>query len=141
MLAVGPLIKARLQGLSALAGWDLRVWTEAGDRRMVPAVDIRNGGAQVAESKAVGVRIEPLWTVTLVVRRGADAAAELDAAFWQVVESLHWCPLGLVDGRKWQQLALVSIAREPEFVDEGLAGCQLVFSTGATGKSARGSAA
>lgn len=143
MLAVGPFIKERLQGLAAIDGWDLRVGTEAGDRRVegVGAVDIRNSGAQIAESKAVGVKVEPLWTVTLVVRRGSEAASQLDAAFWQVVEALHWCQVGTVAGRHWERLALVSIQQEPEFLDVGLAGCQLVFSTGATGKSARGSAA
>lgn len=129
MLAVGSPIKDRLAVL--LGAWSVYQRTDALDKRVVPAVEVGIDGAQVADSKTGAVSLTPNWMVTLVVRRGDSAADQLDAAFAAVVESLHnWTP-GEQGGRKWERLRLVSV-REPDFVDEGLAGVVLVFSTGAS---------
>lgn len=128
MLAVGNPIKDRLAVL--LGAWSVYLRADAVDKRAVPAVEVGIDGAQVADSKTGAVSLAPNWMVTLVVRRGDGAAAQLDAAFAAVVESLHnWAP-GEQGGRKWERLRLVSV-REPDFVEEGLAGMVLVFSTGA----------
>lgn len=130
MLALEPHLKARLQTLPALTGWAVRTGTELTDRRVVPAADVRCTGAQVPDSKTGAVMVAPEWTVTLVVRRSDEAANQLDAAFAAVIASLHnWAP-GQHGGRGWEPLKLVRVT-EPQFVDEGLAGCELLFTTGA----------
>lgn len=128
MLALEPLLKTRLQSLPALTGWAVRTGTESADRRLVPAADVRCTGAQVPDSKTGAVMVSPEWTVTLVVRRSDDAAAQLDAAFAGVIASLHnWAP-GQHGGRGWEPLRLGRVS-EPNFADEGLAGYELLFST------------
>ncbi|CAM3328318.1 hypothetical protein [Polaromonas hydrogenivorans] len=130
MLALEPLLKTRLQALSALIGWAVRCGTELSDRRIVPAADVRCTGAQVPDNKAGAVMVAPEWTVTLVVRRSDEAAGQLDAAFAAVLTSLHnWAP-GQQGGRGWEAVRLVRIV-EPQFLDEGLAGSELVFNTAA----------
>lgn len=130
MLALEPLLKARLQTLSALTGWQVRTGTELCDRRTVPAADVRCTGAAVADSKAGRATVLPDWTVVLVVRRSDVAAEQIDAAFAAVVESLHnWMP-GQQGGRGWEPLRLGRVS-EPLFNDEGLAGYELTFSTSA----------
>ncbi|MFM2254186.1 MAG: hypothetical protein RJB68_2523 [Pseudomonadota bacterium] len=128
MLAVGNPIKDRLADL--LTDWSVRLRTDVVEKRQFPAVEVGIDGAQVADSKTGAVSLTPNWAVTLVVRRGDLAAAQLDEAFAGVVESLHnWAP-GAQGGRNWERLRLVSV-REPDFADEGVAGVVLVFSTGA----------
>lgn len=130
MLAITTPLKTRLQALPALAGWALRAATDTADRRVLPAVAVRCSGAQVADSKAGAVMVAPQWTVTLVVQRSDQAADELDAAFAAVIESLHnWMP-GRHGSRGWEPLRLARVT-EPDFIDEGLAGLDLTFTTGA----------
>jgi hypothetical protein len=127
MLAVAPLIKTRLQALPALTGWAVRLWHEGGDRRPVPAVDVRCSGAAVMP-KTTAAQIQPEWQVTLVVNRAADAATLLDAALDAVVGSLHnWHP-GEAGGKRWEPLVLMRIT-EPIFQEQGLAGYELGFTT------------
>lgn len=130
MLALEPHLKTHLQALPALTGWAVRTGTELVDRRLLPAVEIACDGAGIASSQASGVKIEPRWAVTLVVRRSDDAAALLDAAFAAVVGSLHGFTPGQHAGRYWSALALQRV-EAPLFGDEGLAGIAMTFSTGA----------
>ena len=130
MLALTTPLKTRLQALPVLTGWDVRTGTEHADRSLLPAVDVRCNGASVADGRAGACMVAPEWTVTLVVRRSATAADELDAAFAAVFESLHnWQP-GTHGGRGWEPLRLQR-ATEPAFADDGLVGCELTFTTGA----------
>ena len=128
MLALTTPLKARLQALPALAGWQVRTNAEDADRATVPAADLRCLGASVADRRGSGVLVSPEWTVTLVVRRSATAAQEIDAALAAVIEALHgWMP-GQQQGRGWEPLALTRIS-EPMLATEGLVGYELAFST------------
>lgn len=130
MLALEAPIKARLQALPQLTGWAVRVGTEHADRRLAPAVDVRCPGAAIGDRKAGAVMVVPEWQITLVLRRGDDAAAQLDAAMAAVVGSLlGWQP-GQHGGRGWEPMALVRIT-EPLLAEEGLTGYELTFSTSA----------
>lgn len=130
MLAITASLKARLAALSVLTGWSVRTGTEQVDRRAVPAVDMRCGGAAVADSRTGAVMVAPEWTITLIVKRGDGAADQIDTAFAAVVECLHnWKP-GQQGGRGWESLSLVRVT-EPLFDDAGVVGCELVFTTGA----------
>lgn len=130
MLALTDPLKARLQALPTLYVWNVRTGTEHSDRRTVPAVDVRCNGASVADSRGGAALVAPEWTVTLVVHRSDTAAAELDAAFAAVFDSLHnWQP-GTHGGRGWEPLRLQRVT-EPAFADDGLVGCELTFTTGA----------
>ena len=93
MLSLTAPIKTRLQALPALTGWAVRTNAEDADRATVPAADLRCLGASVADRRGSGVLVSPEWTVTLVVRRSATAAQEIDAALAAVIEALHgWMP-------------------------------------------------
>lgn len=128
MLALEPVIKTRLQALGALTGWAVRTGTELADRRMVPAADVRSTGAQTNDSGASAVTLDPAWTVTLIVQRSDQAAVQLDAALTAVIASLHnWYP-GQLAGRPWRRVALQTV-REPEFVTEGQAALELIFTS------------
>ena len=128
MLALTAPIKTRLQALPALTGWAVRTNAEDADRATVPAADLRCLGASVADRRGSGVLVSPEWTVTLVVRRSATAAQEIDAALAAVIEALHgWMP-GQQQGRGWEPLALTRIS-EPMLATEGLVGYELAFST------------
>lgn len=128
MLSLTAPIKARLQALPALTGWAVRTNAEDADRATVPAADLRCLGASVADRRGSGVLVSPEWTVTLVVRRSATAAQEIDAALAAVIEALHgWMP-GQQQGRGWEPLALTRIS-EPMLATEGLVGYELAFST------------
>ena len=72
--------------------------------------------------------LEPQWSITLMVRRGDTAAAELDAALDAVVCTLHGWQPGSHGGRGWEPLKLQRIT-EPVFEDVGPVGYELVFST------------
>src|SRR3990167_676831 len=85
MLALEAPLKARLQALPQLTGWAVRMGTEHADRRVVPAADVRCAGASVPDRKSGAVMVAPEWQVTLVLRRGDDAAAPLDAAMAAVI--------------------------------------------------------
>lgn len=128
MLALEPHLKIRLQALSALTGWAVRTGTELSDRRMVPAADVRCTGARTTDSEAAAITLDPAWTVTLVVPRSEQAAGQLDAAVKAVIGSLHnWYP-GQLSDQAWRRVALQA-AREPEFVAEGQAALELVFTS------------
>lgn len=129
MLALLAPIKARLQPLPALTGWALHTVAEEVDRRVVPRAAIGFGGARVAGARTTAAHVEPSMAVTLVVRRGATAAASLDAAMAAVIAELHnWLP-GERGGRRWEPLRLVQIT-EPDFeTEEGLVGLTLVLNT------------
>lgn len=130
MLAIEPALKSRLQSLPQLATWAVRTGTDAADRRQLPAADLRCTGAAVQDRKTGAVLIAPEWLITLVVRRSDVAVQQLDAALSGVIESLHsWAP-GQHGGRGWEPLALARIT-EMLMSDEGLAGYELTFTTGA----------
>ncbi len=130
MLALNTPLKLRLSALPQLTGWAVRTGAEAVSRVEVPAVDVRCGNAAISDSKAGAAMVQPEWAVTLIVRRSAEAADQIDAAFAAVVECLHnWAP-GEHGGRGWEPLRLVRVT-EPQFADEGLVGCELSFATGA----------
>lgn len=128
MLALAAPLKARLQALPQLTGWAVRSSTDGGERKALPAVDVRCSGARIADSRQGAAMVSPEWTVALMRRRGDDAADLLDAAMAAVFESLHnWQP-GQYGGRGWERLQLVRV-QEPAFVDEGIVGYEIVFST------------
>lgn len=130
MLAILPALKLRLQEIPVLGAWDVRTNLDADDRRVLPAVDVRCSGAQVLDSESRAVTLDPAYSVYLVVRRGSSAAFDLDAAMQAVVASLHnWRP-GAIAGQQWRRVALRTV-REPEFVDSGQAGYELVFTSSA----------
>lgn len=130
MLAIATPLQTRLAALPALTGWQVRLRTDTADRRSLPAVDLGCTGAGVADSKTGAVMIAPEWTATLMVRRGADAPAQIDPALEAVIASLHgWMP-GKLGGRGWEALRLVSV-QEPAFADEGVVGYELTFATAA----------
>lgn len=131
MLAITAPLKARLQALPALAGWDVRTGTEAADRRLVPSLDVRCTGAAVPSVKGGGVMLAPEWTLTLAVRRSVDAAGQIDTALAAVIESLHGWQPGQHGGRGWEPLQLAR-ASEAQYADEGLAGYEIAFTTAAT---------
>lgn len=130
MLALTAPLKARLAALPALTGWAVRTGSEQVDRRLVPAVDVRCGGAGVVDSRTGAAMVAPEWMVTLIVKRGDGAADQIEAAFAAVVGSLHnWRP-GQLGGRGWEPLSLARVT-EPLFDDAGVVGCELLFTTGA----------
>lgn len=132
MLAISSAIKSRLQALSALTGFAVRLAHEGGDRRLVPAVDVRCSGAGVnVRGSSTATQLTPEWQITLVVNRGEDAAEQLDAALEAVIGSLHnWQP-GQHGGRGWERLVLSRIT-EPVFEPSGVFGYEMAFTTAAT---------
>ena len=130
MLSLTAPIKTRLQALPALTGWAVRTNAEDADRATVPAADLRCLGASVADRRGSGVLVSPEWTVTLVVRRSATAAQEIDAALAAVIEALHgWMPgqqqgRGLVARLAWQQKAALGQALGDVQVLSGAQGVQ-----------------
>ena len=130
MLSILPALTLRLQSIPALAGWDVRNNIEPANRSALPAADVRCTRARVADRKTGAVMLSPEWTVTLVLRRAADAAAVLDEALAAVLAQLQgWSP-GQHGGRGWERLSLLDVS-EPDFFDEGLAGYTLTFGTAA----------
>ena len=130
MLAILPALTARLRQMPALVTWDVRSHVEPADRRTLPAVDVRCSRARVADRSTGAVVVSPEWTITLVLRRAADAAQDLDAALADVIGVLHnWAP-GKHGGRGWERLALMDVS-EPDFADDGVAGYTLTFGTSA----------
>ncbi|MNL22646.1 hypothetical protein D3C87_1440010 [compost metagenome] len=131
MIALEPVIVARLR--ASLAGaWAVKgVFFDDGKRSGDLFASVMFADANVPSSEAPGVLVQPLWLVTLIAK-GADAevAEQLDGAFALSVEVLHgWSP-GLVSGRRWERLRLVRV-KPPPYLDTGLAGIELGFSTSA----------
>lgn len=123
MLALAAPLKARLQCLPQLTGWAVRTNLEEVDRSTVPAVDVRCVGASLSGDRRGAATLLPAWQITLVVRRSADAAEQLDQALIAVLQALQgWKPAG------WDPLSL-QVITEPIFAEEGLVGYQLTYST------------
>lgn len=136
MLALDPLIKTRLAALGSLQHWQVRGCTEEVDRSAVPAADIRLAAAQVGDSKAGAVTVQPGWGITLVTKRGATAAADLDAAVAAVIGAMQgWNPSKAADKPgMWSEFKLSGI-EPPDFLREGLVGLELIFTTGGAYKA------
>lgn len=129
MLALEKTIQDRLRALSAFVGWQVRGATVATDRRGVPAVDVRMGGASVAQVRKPSVTLQPEWYITLVMQRGDEAAASLDAALGAVIQALHnWRPAD--PARSWTELQVARVT-EVAFSDAGLVGYEITFTTAA----------
>ena len=64
MLALEPLIQQCLRDLPAFVGWQVRGATLGADRRSVPAVDVRMGGATVPQVRKPAVTLQPEWFIT-----------------------------------------------------------------------------
>lgn len=130
MLAISQALKTRLTELSALTGWAVRLGTDGGDRRPLPAVDVRCGGASVPSVKGAGVLLQPEWMLTIATRRSSEAAAQIDAVLSAVIESLHGWQPGSQGGRGWEPMQ-ISRVTEALFTEEGIAGYELTFTTAA----------
>lgn len=130
MLSLEPVIKNRLKGLSALAGWRVSGACDEVNRALMPAADVRMGGAAAGDVRRTAAQLQPSWTVSLAVRRGEDVAEQLGAALSAVIEALHNWPPGQVGGRQWTPLQLVAVS-EANFSTAGLVGYEVVFSTAA----------
>lgn len=138
MFALSSALKARLQALPELQGFDVRNGTEPTvDRRPLPAADVRWAGANSTDSGTQAVQILPVWTVTLVAARADGADAILDAALSAAIASLHnWAP-GSVGGMHWSRLSLRGL-RDPntELLTDGTVAIAADFATGTTLKGA-----
>lgn len=129
MLALEPLIQERMRALPALTGWQVRGATVATDRRGVPAVDVRMGAASVPQVRKPAVTLQPEWSVTLVVQKSDQAAAQLDAALIAAIGALHnWRPTDAA--RCWTELQVARVT-EAAFSDAGLVGYEITFTTAA----------
>lgn len=126
MLELIAPIKDRLQALAPLDGWDLRSEDVDSPRDVLPAADVRCSGASAADSESVAVTLDPVYTVTLAVKRGSQAAAQLGAALTAVIGSLHnWRP-GEQGDAQWRRMAL-KVVRPPEFQPTGAVAYELTF--------------
>lgn len=129
MLALEKLIQDRLRALSAFTGWQVRGATVATDRRGVPAVDVRMGGASVPQVRKPAVTLQPEWSVTLVVQKSDQAAAQIDAALVVIIGALHnWRPDDAARG--WTELQVARVT-EALFSDAGYVGYEITFTTAA----------
>ena len=131
MIALEPVIVERLRASLAEA-WTVKgMFFDAGKRDPDLFVSVMFADADVPASEVPGALVRPLWLVTLVAKRAdAEAAAQLDGAFALVIEALHgWGP-GQVAGRRWELLQLVRV-KPPPFLENGLVGIELGFSTSA----------
>lgn len=129
MLALEPLIVERLE-LGLAAGWTVKGFTsDAGRRDAWPFASVSFVDGNVADSKQGAVAVQPAWRVTLIAKRGDQAAALIDSAFAAVIGVLHnWAPAGEVGGRRWERLKLLQVM-PPQYPDDGLAGIDLTFTT------------
>lgn len=126
MLALEKLMARRLRELPALTGWAVRTGTDDADRRPVPAVDVRMGGASVPSGNQRSVQLQPEWQVVLVSKRSSAAADVLDGVIEAVIAALHnWRP---VASRAWTELKLVRVL-PVDVVDVALIGFELTFTT------------
>jgi len=131
VIALEPVIVARLRESLADA-WTVKgMFFDDGKRAADLFASVMFADADVPASEVPGALVRPLWLVTLIAK-GADAqaASQLDGAFAVAVEALHgWAP-GPVGGRRWERLQLVRV-KPPPYLDTGLAGVELGFSTSA----------
>lgn len=129
MLALEAVIQDRLRALPAFTGWQVRGATVDADRRGVPAVDVRMGGAGVVQARKPAVTLQPEWAVTLVATKGADTAEVLDKALTAAIGALHnWRPV--MPGRGWTEMQVARMS-EAAFSDAGLVGYEITFTTAA----------
>lgn len=128
MLALEPVIVARLR-LALASDWTVIGFTaDKGSRDGYPLASVRFLDGSLADSKTSSVAVQPVWRVTLVCRRSDDAATLIDSAFAMCIGTLHnWVP-GQSGGRGWNRMALVRFA-EPQYLDAGLVGVELLFAT------------
>lgn len=130
MFALIAPIKTRLLDLAPLDGWQVRSEDVDADRTGLPAADVRCVGAQAQDSETVAVTLDPVYAVTLAVKRGPAAGAELEAALTAVIGVLHnWHP-GSHGGAHWRRMSL-QLVRQPEFSETGVVAYELTFATGA----------
>ena len=128
MLVLESLIAKRLRELGAFAGWQVREGCHDTSRVAVPAVDVRMGAAAVTQVRKPAVSLQPEWAVTAVVRRGDQAAQQLDAALTAVIGNLHnWRPSG-IPARSWTELQVARV-QPMDFVDVALVGYEITFTT------------
>ena len=129
MLGLEKTIRDRLRALSAFVGWQVRGATVATDRRGVPAVDVRMGGASVTQVRKPSATLQPEWSITLVVQKSDEAAALLDTALGAVIQALHnWRPADAA--RSWTELQVARVT-EAAFSEAGLVGYEITFTTAA----------
>lgn len=124
MLLLEAQIAQRLRDSGAFAGWAVREGSQDVDRRALPAVDVRLGGASVSQVSKPAVTLRAEWVVALVTRRGDSAAAQLDAAMAAAIARLHNWRAGDAGGRGWTELQLQSV-RPGDYADAGLIGYEL----------------
>ena len=130
MLALENLIAKRLREQAAFTGWSVREGCHDTDRRAVPAADVRMGGASVTQVRRPSVTLQPEWAITLVARRGNEAAQQLDAALASAIGCLHnWRP-DKAAGRSWTELQVARV-QPADFVDLALVGYEITFTTAA----------
>ena len=130
MLTLEPVICARLRE-ALTAPWTVMGFTaDAGRRDGDGIASVLFADANVADPKTSAALVQSGWRVTLVRRRSAAAAVEVDAAFTAVVKALHnWRP-GEVAGRRWEPVRLQQVM-PPQYAEEGLVGLELTFTTAA----------
>lgn len=128
MLDLAEQVKTRIAALPEFSGWKVFSPADAGERKGAKRVDVRCGGAEVADSKSGAVNIAPGVSVTIVEHRDSVGAADsLDGGFYAAVSALHnWRPETV---RNWSPLSLRQVT-EPMFADEGYLAYELVFSSG-----------
>lgn len=128
MLALEPVIVDRLRETLA-AAWTVKGYTsDKGERSGHALASVMFAAGAVSDVKAGAVALQPGWQVLLSAKQGVDAALLLDAAFAEVIASLHnWEP-GAAGGRRWGALSLVRFA-PPQYPLEGFVGIELLFST------------
>lgn len=130
MLALEPVIVERLRAaLPSDVSWTVKGHTsDTGDRRVTDGAlaVVMFAAGDVGSQRNTAVFLRPGYTVTLVTRKGANAAAVLDAGLAAAVADLHnWMP-GAVAGRAWEPLVLQRFG-PPDYIDDGLAGLELLF--------------
>lgn len=131
MFALVTAIQERLQSMPQLAGWDVRRYSDVGERNGTAMVDVSVGPSQVEDSEVRGVVVNPLYIVRLAHRISDDSPLLLDAAVKAVIEKLHnWYPRD-VDGQHWKRMALDGF-RGDDSPATGFDGCVLAFSCGTT---------
>ncbi len=131
MLALETSIAARLRALLP-EEWTVKgMLTDNGRRDPELFASVEFSDADVPASEAPGVLVRPLWSVTLVCKRGDPALVELvDRAFSMVIEALQgWAP-GEVAARRWERLQLRRV-KPAHSMDSGLVGIELGFTTSA----------
>lgn len=130
MLLLESQIAQRLRDSGAFTGWAVREGCQDLDRRAVPAIDVRLGGAGVPKVSKPAVTLQAEWLVSIVTRRGDAAAQQLDGVLAVVIELLHnWRPAD-TGARGWTELQLAQV-RPGDFVEAALIGYELAFTAAA----------